>query len=186
VPRRLSICPIGPVEEIVLSRIRDCIEKHCGLRCRIVAGMEHPEYAFDEKRLQYNAKHILKNLIRCCPEGAMRFMGVTGVDLFVPILKYVFGLAEMEGTCSVISTHRLRQECYEQPPDRDLLLLRVEKTAMHELGHCFGLTHCRDRRCVMFSSTRIEDTDMKKAYFCPTCSELFRWYMDRFLDETGQ
>ena len=169
------------MEEIVLDRISDCIEKRCGLRSRVVAGLENPEYAFDERRHQYNAKHILKNLIQCCPEDAMRFMGVTGVDLFVPILKYVFGLAEMEGTCSVISTHRLRQECYEQPPDRELLLMRVEKTAMHELGHCFGLTHCRHRRCVMYSSTRIEDTDRKEVDFCPTCSELFRWNMDSLL-----
>jgi archaemetzincin len=55
-----------------------------------------------------------------------------------------------------------------------LLYQRVAKTALHELGHSAGLTHCRRRTCVMYSSTRIQDTDAKTAEFCATCRELFR------------
>jgi archaemetzincin len=106
-------------------------------------------------------------------------MGVTTVDLFVPILKFVFGLAQIDGPCSIISTHRLRPEFHDSTPDRDLFLARIEKTALHELGHGLGLTHCRDRRCAMYSSTRIQDTDFKRADFCPTCAELFRWHLER-------
>lgn len=140
--------------------------------------MENPEYAFDERRCQYNSKSILKNLMVQCPEDALRFMGVTQVDLFVPILKYVFGVSQVEGRCSVISLHRLRPQFYENPPDPGLFIERVKKTALHELSHSLGLTHCQDRSCVMHSSTTIEDTDYKKSLFCPTCFELFTWYLE--------
>jgi len=121
---------------------------------------------------------ILKDLITHRPEGALKFMGVTQVDLFVPILKYVFGVAQLEGPCSVISLHRLRPQYYEAPPNPDLFIERVKKTALHELSHSLGLTHCRDRSCVMHSSTNIEDTDYKKSLFCPTCFELFTWHLE--------
>jgi len=173
------ICPVGFVEKDILDRIAGHIEARCGVVCRVFQKMDKPEYAYDERRCQYNSKLILKHLIKLSPKDILGFMGVTHVDLFVPILKYVFGLAEMEGQCSIISMHRLRPQFYDRPPDRDLLVERARKTALHELGHCLGLTHCRNRRCVMYSSTKIEDTDFKQADFCPTCSELFKWQLDK-------
>ena len=172
------ICPIGSVDKYILDRIVLCIESRCKVKCEISPIIESPEYAFDERRNQYNSKLILKKLIKHCPEDALKFMGVTQVDLFVPILKYVFGVAQMEGPCSVISLHRLGPQFYEAPPNPDLFIERVKKTALHELGHSLGLTHCRDRTCVMHSSTSIEDTDYKKSLFCPTCFELFTWYLE--------
>lgn len=141
--------------------------------------MKNPRYAYNDTRCQYNSKLILKHLLEHDFPDTLRLVGVTGVDLYVPILQFVFGLAQIQGQCAVISLHRLWPEFYDRPPDRDLLLARVEKTALHELGHTFGITHCRDRRCVMYSSTRIEDTDVKPPDFCPTCSDLLKWHLER-------
>ncbi|TES91083.1 MAG: archemetzincin [Desulfobacteraceae bacterium] len=145
--------------------------------------MESPEYAYNETRCQYNSKLILKHLLRQCPSDTLRFIGVTPVDLYVPILKFVFGLAQIEGQYSIISLHRLCPRFYDQPSNPDLLLARLEKAALHELGHTFGITHCRDRRCVMYSSTRIDDTDFKQPDFCLTCFELFRWHLEKALNQ---
>jgi len=175
------ICPIGPVDEGILDRIAGHIEARCGVMCGVSQKMDKPEYAYDERRRQYNSTSILKHLVRCCPNDVLGFMGVTHVDLFAPILKYVFGLAEIGGRCSVISMYRLRPEFYDRTPDQDLLEERLKKTALHELGHCLGLTHCKNRRCVMYSSVRIEDTDMKRTNFCPTCYDLFKWHLDKSL-----
>ncbi len=89
----ITICPIGVVEENFLARITKCIEKHHDLVCKISPGMEKPNYAYDERRGQYNSKLILKHLIKCCPQDTLRFIAVTHVDMYVPILKFVFGLA---------------------------------------------------------------------------------------------
>ncbi len=139
--------------------------------------MERPEYAYNVTRCQYDSRPILKRLIQYCKDDT-KLLGVTQVDLYVPILKYIFGLAQVGGGCSLISLHRLCPEFYDQPSDPALLLERAEKTAMHELGHALGLTHCRELHCVMYSSTSIENTDFKNPDFCPTCFELFKWYLE--------
>ena len=178
-PDCITICPVGSIDERILDHIAKCISIRCGLSCRISMRMENPRYAYNDTRCQYNSKLILKRLLQQSPRDTLRLMGVTSVDLYVPILKFVFGLAQIDGKCSIISLHRLWPQFYDQPANPDLFLSRVEKTALHELGHTFGITHCRDRRCVMFSSTRIEDTDIKCAEFCSTCFELFKWFVSK-------
>jgi archaemetzincin len=179
--RCITVCPIGVVEGDILERVASSIEARCGVRCKVAQKGENPKYAYNGSRGQYNSKLILRRLQKYCSKDTLRLIGVTHVDLYVPILKYVFGLSQMEGCCAVISMHRLRPEFYDLPPDPDLLMIRMEKTALHEVGHSLGLTHCRERRCVMYSSTRIEDTDFKDLDFCPTCLELFRWSLERCL-----
>ena len=180
----MTICSIGSVDRAILEHLADRISAKCSLPCRVSSTMETPGYAYDKNRCQYNSKLILKHLMEF-PDDSLRFIGVTHIDLYVPILKYVFGLAQVEGQCALISIHRLRPQFYNNPPDPDLLMSRTEKTALHELGHSFGLTHCRDRRCVMYTSTRIVDTDFKQPDFCPTCLELFKWLIDKCLRSPG-
>jgi archaemetzincin len=180
-PRCVTICAIGSVDQSLLEHLAECITARCGLACEISSRMESPEYAYNETRCQYNSKLILKDLLRQCQSDTLRFIGVTPGDLYVPILKFVFGLAQIEGRCSIISLHRLYPKFYDQPSNPDLVLVRLKKTALHELGHTFGLTHCRDRRCVMYSSTRIEHTDFKQPDFCPTCFELLKWHLAKAL-----
>lgn len=182
----VSICPIGTVSTDILAFLSKRISRRCGVECHFTPETENPRYAYDEVRCQYRAKTILKRLIQGCPADTIKAIGITHVDLFVPILKFVFGLSQIDGPCAVISTYRLRPEFYDQPADPDLFLARLEKTTIHELGHAFGLTHCQDYGCVMFSSTSIENTDRKKPDFCPACRDLFFWYLDQNTRKTNQ
>ena len=163
------ICPIGFVEEDILERITGCIESRCGIVCKVSTGMENPKYAYDERRNQYNSKLILRHLIKCCPQEALRFMGITHVDLFVPELNFVFGVADLLGKAAIISLTRLRQEFYGLPSNKDLFFKRTLKEAVHELGHTYGLRHCGNEGCVMYFSNSLMDTDRKNATFCPLC-----------------
>ena len=176
--RSLAVCGLGAMDSTVIRHVAEHISTRSCMPYTIIPEMDIPAYAFDEKRGQYNSKVILKRLMQF-PHDCIRLLAVTQVDLFVPILKYVFGLAQVGGPCALISTYRLRPEFYGHDPDRDLFMARIGKTAMHELGHSLGLTHCRNRRCVMYSSTRINDTDLKRSDFCPTCFELFRWHLEK-------
>ena len=81
-----------------------------------------------------------------------RELGVTVGDLYVPLLTFVFGEAQVDGSCATVSTARLRKEFYGLPADEALLRERLLKESLHELGHTFGLRHCADWRCVMASS----------------------------------
>lgn len=175
--RRIAICCLGPLDQAIPVCLADHISTRYDLICDISSSMDSLTYAFDSNRRQYNSKMILRQLAGVA-HNALKLLAVTDVDLFVPILTYVFGLAEVGGPCAIISIYRLRPQFYGYPPNQDLLLERIEKTALHELGHSLGLVHCRDRRCVMHSSTSITDTDFKQSDFCPTCLEMFRWHME--------
>lgn len=125
-----------------------------------------PERCFDPARGQYNSTLLLAQLQGA---DAWRVLGVTGVDLFIPVLSYVFGEAQLPGRAAVISLHRLSAEMYGLSDDERQLADRAEKEAIHELGHTFGLVHCRQPGCVMGSSTYVEEIDLKSGRFCEDC-----------------
>jgi archaemetzincin len=101
--------------------------------------------------------------------SAWRVLGVTSLDLYIPILTFVFGEAQLDGACALVSTHRLRQEFYGLPGDPGTLRERLLKEAAHELGHTLGLPHCEDYACVMASSHTVEWIDLKTSQFCAEC-----------------
>ncbi|OGL40646.1 MAG: hypothetical protein A3C43_02185 [Candidatus Schekmanbacteria bacterium RIFCSPHIGHO2_02_FULL_38_11] len=127
---------------------------------------------YDIKRNQYHSSKILIKLNEAKSEGAVKILGITELDLFIPILTFVFGEAQLNGTASVISLFRLKNQFYGLPEDNKLLSERMGKEAIHELGHNFGLFHCDNYRCVMKSSTYVEDVDIKSIDLCHLCKEL--------------
>lgn len=130
---------------------------------------------YDPARGQYNSTRILAWMRAAAPALARRplpgavVLGVLPHDLFIPILTFVFGEAELNGAVAVISTHRLDNRRYGLPPDPVRFSERVTKEALHELGHTFGLVHCQSQECVMRSSSSVEDIDLKGALFCEEC-----------------
>jgi archaemetzincin len=98
-------------------------------------------------------------------------LGVAEVDLFIPILTFVFGEAQLEGPGAIVSTHRLNNKFYGLPENQTLLVQRIVKESIHELGHTFGLLHCSSPGCVLNSSTYVEDIDQKSDALCPQCQQ---------------
>lgn len=130
-----------------------------------------PELAFDPARGQYRASTLLRCLLDDpVAPGAARVLGVTGVDLFNPVLTYVFGEAQLSGRAAVVSSRRLRPELYGLAADPDLLEARLATEAVHELGHTAGLLHCPDPTCVMHASSYAEEIDLKTSRFCRACA----------------
>ena len=124
---------------------------------------------FDPVRAQYNSSRILQQLIANPPADAEKILGVLDVDLFIPILTFVFGEAQLKGIGAVVSIHRLHNPYYGLPEDRELTTERLLKESVHELGHTFGLIHCSQPQCVMSSSTYAENIDHKSAEICSSC-----------------
>lgn len=131
-------------------------------------------FAHNAARAQYHSTAILERLQSVSANGNSRLLGVTAVDLFVPIFTFVFGEAQLAGKCALASLYRLSEEHYGLPADEDKLRERLTKEAVHELGHTFGLQHCQDWQCVMASSHSVELVDVKSADFCEECGRSVR------------
>lgn len=129
-------------------------------------GIDAPQSAYHARRNQYDSTQLLCRLKQFQP-GAV--MGVTQLDLFIPVLRYVFGEAEMGGRAAIFSVCRLREEFYGLPPNPALLIERAMRELWHETGHLLGLAHCRDPLCVMSSSHAVEQVDTKNGSLCRDC-----------------
>lgn len=132
------------------------------------------DFAFDEARGQYRSIAVLERLARSCPRDARKFLVITGRDLFIPVLTFVFGQAQLGGRVAVVSLARLEQEFYGLRRDREVLLERAHKEALHELGHTFGMVHCPERSCAMSLATNVRQIDLKQAAYCAACAAHLR------------
>lgn len=124
----------------------------------------YPMRGYIASRDQWLAAAFLEDL-RTATAG--RVLGVVDVDLYAEGLNFVFGQAELGGRTAVISLKRL----FAKP---QILLERALKEAIHELGHTFGLQHCKDRLCVMHFSSSLGDTDLKSTEYCESCATSLR------------
>jgi archaemetzincin len=127
------------------------------------------DFAYDAARRQYNSVPVLEMLARLFPDDTGKLLAVTDRDLFVPVLTFVYGQAQLNGRVAVFSLARLRQEFYGFAPDREVLVERAAKEALHEAGHLFGLVHCAERTCAMSLATNVRQIDSKQAAFCAPC-----------------
>jgi archaemetzincin len=156
----------------LLDELTPVLARTFGVECRVGLETMDAVFAFDPGRNQYHSTAILQRLDRLARETDAHLLGVTPLDLYVPVLTFVFGEAQLGGRCALVSLHRLREEFYGLPANNDLLRERLAKEAVHELGHTFGLRHCGDWRCVMASTHAVERLDTKGTDFCPACQRV--------------
>lgn len=171
----ICLLPLGPVPEEIPASVSMAVTQVFEITVRTLPPRDLPLTCYDAHRDQYFSTGLIKKLLHWAPREALKILGLTPVDLFIPIMKYLIGEAQVGGRGAVVSLFRLRPEFQGRPPDRDLYQERIAKEAVHELGHTFGLTHCRDPLCVMNSSCLIGETDCKGTELCSTCQELYRW-----------
>lgn len=171
----LQLVPLYMGEQAaLLPSLARHLEQTFGLTVDLRPPGFDPELAYDDTRGQYDSRVLLAQLLRDIRPSAAKVLGVTGSDLFIPVLTFVFGEAQLSGKAAVVSTSRLSNEPMGIPSSPGLLLGRLIKEAVHELGHTYGLVHCHDGRCVMASSTYVEEIDLKGDRFCYNCLRQLR------------
>jgi len=138
---------------------------------------------YDPARRQYNGDRLLNEVDGMNIPGSFKTIGLFNVDLYIPILTYIFGQAQLGGRSAIASIHRLSNERYGMKADDELLFERFKKEVLHELGHTFGLIHCPVSTCLMRSSTYVEDIDQKEAHLCNKCKSLADQYLESSFSE---
>jgi len=169
--KRIQLLPLGLVAQESLADLAEGLANEFLIPCEILSPLSEPSFAFNVTRQQYSSTEILASLMLRNTPDTWRLVGVTSLDLYIPILTFVFGEAQLGGSTAVVSLHRLRDEFYGLPPNLLALRERLLKEAVHELGHTLTLSHCEDYQCVMSPSHGIELVDLKSSRFCAACRE---------------
>ena len=167
--RRIALLPVGDFDRRLAQRLCSPLAAEFAAECRLLPQSLDPQPMFHPERAQYHSSEMLAGLQPFVGAENWRVVGLAAFDLYIPILTFVFGEAQMGGPCAVVSTHRLRQECYGLPADPELLFVRALKEAVHEIGHTLSLTHCDDYECAMASSHSVEWIDLKGPSLCQHC-----------------
>jgi archaemetzincin len=163
------LLPVGKVESSLLDELSSGISKRLKVACKPSEIEIDPILAYHAERQQFHSSEILHAMQAIARPKDCHVLGVTSVDLYIPILKYVFGEAQLGGPCAIVSLHRLRQEFYGLEANGELLRARLLKECIHELGHTLDLRHCQDYRCAMASAHAVEWIDLREAALCESC-----------------
>lgn len=120
-----------------------------------------PESFFNSIRHQYDGFLVARwvNSLRTSKDSVI--LGVMDVDAYVDPLNFIFGIALPELNVAIVYVTRLRVGV-----PRKEFLSRVRKEVIHEVGHVFGLRHCRNKSCVMSFSNSLIDVDKKDFRMC--------------------
>jgi archaemetzincin len=177
----IYLLPLGNADRTLVEGLRSPVQEAFQVPVEIRNTSIDPAPFYDASRVQYNSTQILQFLQRNLREvgsaqsspnsPSSKLLAILPQDLFIPILTYVFGEAELDGSVAVVSYYRFMNERYGLPQDNRLLAARLRKEALHELGHAYGLVHCVEQQCVMHTSTYVEDIDLKSDAFCPECAQ---------------
>jgi archaemetzincin len=158
-------------EPAMMDHVRLHLSRAFEAPVQIWESAERPAGTYDARRRQHASGRVLRFLLERGPVQG-KVVGITDQDLFIPILTFVFGEAQLGGSAAVVSTARLSDPAPRRDPR--LVAERVAKECVHELGHAMGLVHCGTPLCAMGRSPSVRDVDRKSGGLCELCRARLR------------
>ena len=166
VNEHVYIVPVGQIDKKLIAEIKERLPKSfpISIKATLDEHREVPEDAYEPSRKQYVAQLVLDRIMQQVGIDVRneRALIITDVDLYMPDLDFVFGLADAKKGACIISLARLGNG------------ERALKESAHELAHSWGLEHCPKPACVMHFSNNLQDVDNKKSTFCRECRDFLR------------
>jgi len=97
--------------------------------------------SFDANRDQYHSTELLRCLLNHFPDKRVKVLGITSLDLFIPILTFVFGEAQLdeEGHAHHLEIRSVNNRYFKSsirlPDDFAFLETQLEQLLRRGLGH---------------------------------------------------
>lgn len=165
----ITLVSYGSFDSSFLRKIAEAVSSESGLPVNYREAFYDLTEFYNPSRKQYDGMSLLRFVDENHGEDGSKTIGLFNVDIFIPILTFIFGQAYLNGRSAVVSVFRLANEMYGMEKDDNLMILRTIKEVMHELGHTLGLIHCHVPDCVMRQVSYVEDIDQKNYSFCRNC-----------------
>ena len=167
--KNITLISFGYFDEHYLANLAESVNQEFLSQVTFKEGHLDLSEFYDPTRRQYNGTRLLKEIEDKFSSDSSKTLGLFNVDLFIPILTYIFGQAFLNGRSGIASLYRLSNERYGMSTDDNIVSERFKKEVIHELGHTYGLIHCHVPTCVMRPSTYVEDIDQKSSGICLKC-----------------
>jgi archaemetzincin len=168
--QQVFVQPLGRVDSVVLEKLSASLAAFFDVEVKIASEIALPEAAYYAPRQRYRADKLLDFLD--CLDIALKgqVVGITHKDISVTkgaIPDWgIFGCGFAPGRVCVVSAFRLRRG----RATGELFLQRLERVALHELAHTFGLQHCPVAGCLMEDARgAIRTVDGSNGRFCAGC-----------------
>lgn len=174
--RSLQLLLVGPAPPLPSGELAARLSRRVAIPCEAETRLQPAELARVPGREQVDADRLLERIETWPAAPGTLLVGLTSLDLAIPIFTFVFGRARVGGRAAVVSSARLDPRFYGLPGDAELAVRRMLLEVLHELGHVAGLRHCDTALCLMRFAGSVEQADARGAGFCRRCAQdLPRW-----------
>ena len=165
---KINIQPLGDVSPDYINLVKKSVKTFYGYDCVILPKKEVDKKMLSPIKKRIDANKVLRNNLTFD-----NLLIITEKDICYNKNKSnpewgIFGLGLRPGKTCIISTFRLHKNVSKQRT-----LERLEKVALHEIGHNLGLNHCtNNKECMMNDANgTIKQVDNEKVWFCEKCRE---------------
>jgi archaemetzincin len=163
---KINIQPLGAVSPVYINQIKKSIKSFYGFDCVVKPKKEITKDMLSRVTKRIDARKALRSNL-----SFDNLLIITEKDICYNKNKSnpewgIFGLGSQPGRTCIVSTFKLKRGVSQQK-----ILERLEKVALHEIGHNLGLNHCTNNKECMMSAANgtIQQVDNEKVWFCEKC-----------------
>jgi len=166
----VAIQPMGVVDPALSRCVGARIARLFVVDVVVLPVRPLPESAWYRPRMRYRGGPLVEWLADEKPPPVAALLGLMSRDLSSTkghIYDWgVMGIGSPTRATGVVSTYRLGGHHASD----SLVTRRACQVALHELGHAFGLAHCRTPRCIMNDAEGlIGSVDRSTGEYCSLC-----------------
>ena len=168
---KVNIQPLGQVSPEYIDQVKKSIKSFYGYDCVVLPKKEITKDMLSKERRRVDADKVLQS-----NKSLDNYLFITEKDIchFKSPASPEFGilgLGNLYGKTCIVSTFRLKKQVTKEKVTKEKILNRLEKVALHEIGHNLGLNHCLNSKvCMMHAADgTIKQVDREKVWFCEKC-----------------